>query len=83
MYDSDRNDPFGRISGASRCTMLTREYELTLSAARYPARLVSISGFFTSGPFASEWITMSSEGEPKSAVSRWTSPSIEKSPRPL
>src|ERR1019366_7802939 len=25
MYDSDRNDPFGRISGASRCTMLTRE----------------------------------------------------------
>src|ERR1035437_9782154 len=25
MYDSDRNAPFGRISGGSRCTMLTRE----------------------------------------------------------
>ena len=40
--------------------MLTSEYALALTAARYPFRDVSSSDFFTSGPFASECTTMSS-----------------------
>src|SRR5438034_2332753 len=34
----------------------TSEYALTLTAVRYPPRLVSSSGFFTSGPLAREWM---------------------------
>ena len=34
MYDNERNDPLGRISGASWRTMLTSEYALTPIAER-------------------------------------------------
>jgi hypothetical protein len=83
MYVSDTNAPCGRMRGASRCTRLTIEYALTPTAARYPARLVSSSEFFTSGPLASECTTISSGAAPKSAPMRWVRPSIEKSPTSL
>src|SRR6476619_4964032 len=54
MYVSDSTDALGLSSGPRRFTSDTSEYALTLTAARYPARDVSNSGFFTSGPFASE-----------------------------
>src|SRR5690242_3595108 len=66
MYVKDRAEPPGRISGPSRATSDTREYALTPTAARYPPRLVSRRGFFTSGPFASEWTMTSSGRSPKS-----------------
>src|SRR5712672_2346053 len=53
-YVSDRKDPPFRISGARRDTKEIREYALTLTAVRYPERLVSSNDFLTSGPLASE-----------------------------
>ena|SRR5678815_3810067 len=54
MYVRERNDPPGRIIGARDRTIDTSEYALTPMALRYPLRLVSIRGFLTSGPLASE-----------------------------
>ena len=78
---SEIADAPGRISGESRCSRLIKEYALTLTAARYPAREVSSSGFFTSGPLASEWTTMSSALSPKSLRSESAMPCTVKSPR--
>ena len=81
MYVSERTEPPGRISGPRRASSPTSEYADTLTAARYPARLVSSSGFFTSGPLASEWTTMSIGFSPKSFTSCVARPAMEKSPR--
>src|SRR5579872_1044050 len=53
-YDKLRKALPGRMSGARRWTRDTIEYALTLTAARYPRRLVSIRSLETSGPLASE-----------------------------
>src|SRR2546423_15720631 len=42
MYVSDRKEPPARSSGERRLTIATIEYALTLTAARYPLRDVSI-----------------------------------------
>ena len=53
---------------ATIAMLLPITYALTPTAERYPARLVSSSGFFTSGPFASECTRMSKCFSPKSAT---------------
>lgn len=47
------------ISGPKRCSIDTYEYDDADTAAKYPLRDVSSSGFATSGPFASEWTSTS------------------------
>ncbi len=66
--------------GPSRLTSETSEYALTETAVKYPLRLVARSGFFTSGPLASEWTTRSRGLSPKSETRRARKPSIVKSP---
>src|SRR3954462_12204083 len=58
-YVSEIADEPGRIIGPSRWSMLASEDADPPTAARYPLREVSSSGFFTSGPFASECTTTS------------------------
>src|SRR5205085_12100482 len=58
-YVSETAAAPGRKSGPKRATIEVSEYADTPTAARYPAREVSSSGFFTSGPLASECTRMS------------------------
>jgi len=69
------------ISGPKRCSIDTYEYDDADTAARYPLRLVSSSGFATSGPLASECTSTSTLAPPR-AFSRFAAHSETVKPLP-